>query len=132
LNFITTLTYTTLPVSGNIDFVFRRQDANNYWVMRVAPDGTLRYIEVIAGVENNRGSSAAGYVTNGTRITLVLDGTQMRVWKNHAQGLYYGSVSNFAASTAGRFVVPSGAVVSNAYVHYRDLPASFMQHVTAS
>ena len=122
----------TAPSSGNLDIVFRKQDANNKWILRVNSAGALAVIEVIAGVENSRTSSAGGYITTATRIMMVADGVRIVPYKTYTQGPIYSSASNFQSATGGDIALGTGGVVTDLHIHYRDIPASLQAEINAS
>lgn len=65
--------YTLTAATGvTQELKFRIQDASNYWVVRMDQAGsTMKLIEVVAGVETERSSSAQTW-TNGTSYRIVV------------------------------------------------------------
>lgn len=117
-------TTTTLDGSASHIIGFRRQDATNYWWVQVNSSGAFNLWEQIAGVNNLRGSTGGGTVTNGHRIVMVLDGTTIKGYSNNVLRWTYSSASNFALSTAG-VVIQLGAagVLSDLVAWPRDISA---------
>ena len=122
----------TAPSSGNLDVVFRKQDANNKWILRTTSAGALQIIEVVAGVENLRSGTAGGYIATGTRVMLMADATRIATYKAYAVGANYGSASNFQSATDGEVSLGTGGVVADLHIHYRDIPASLQAEINAS
>ena len=100
---------TTLPSSGNLDIEFRRQDDSNKWIARVSSAGALSLIEVVAGGETSRASTPAA-ISNGERLVIIADDTDIWLSANDAVAGSYASASNFSNDTGGKIVFASGAV----------------------
>jgi hypothetical protein len=94
-------TITTLPSAGTIDLEFRKQDADNYWQLVIASDGSLTLNEVVTGVATSRGTGAAASIANGQKIKVLANGQTIKVYANDALKITYASASNFATATAG-------------------------------
>lgn len=111
-------TVTTRPSSGNLDFHFRKQDASNYWLVRINSSGDIALFEVVAGVETQRSATASGVIANGDRVGIICDTTSIRVMEGATGGLsdsriLYSSASNFAtATTAVLASLGTGGAVS--------------------
>lgn len=86
----------TLPSAETIDIYFRKQDFQNYWLLRVSPTATVLR-EVVAGVETLRGSTSTP--TTG-KYRSIADGTTISVYDDNAQLFSYASASNFQNETA--------------------------------
>lgn len=106
-------TVTMLSALGNIDVLFRVQDASNYWICRTNSSGDISLQEVVAGSATQR-SNTAGVVANGHRIVIIADGTTIKVYSNNTLRITYASATNFATATAGEVdALGTGGVVSD-------------------
>lgn len=109
-------TVTTLPSSGTIQIAFRRQDANNYWLLEVTSGGTLNLREVVSGTPTTRANTS---VANGDRAQVLADDVNMRLIRlrsdgTHANSSLYTSASNFKTQTAGEILsLGTGGAVSD-------------------
>ena len=88
----------------------RRTDASNGWIVRMSQAGsTIKLIEVVAGVETERASTAQTW-TNGTayRVVVICDGTTITPYvANVAKTGYASASTNQSATTA--YVDTAGA-----------------------
>lgn len=84
-----------------IYFRFRIQDATNYWDIVLFADGRFYLREIVGGGTTNRGTTAAGAVTNGSRITLNLNGPTIKGYVGTSLKWTYASAINFQTETDG-------------------------------
>ena len=78
-NAFTEVTWTPAS-SETLNIIFRRTDASNYWTIRCAQSGTVKIIEVTAGAETERASSAQTFTVGSQyKIIAVHDGSVIRV-----------------------------------------------------
>jgi hypothetical protein len=97
----TRIEYTAaLPVSGNIDLFFRKQDATNYWRVAVGSTGNFTLLEVVAGAGTTRGT-ANGVMSSGHRVVIIATGSVITGYSNGVLRWTYSSASNFATATTG-------------------------------
>jgi hypothetical protein len=93
-------TVAALPVSGNIDLFFRKQDATNYWRVAVGSTGNFTLLEVVAGAGTTRGT-ANGVMSSGHRVVIIATGSVITGYSNGVLRWTYSSASNFATATTG-------------------------------
>ena len=93
---------------------FRAQDANNYWRVDVAADGSMALQEVVDGTPTSRGTAAASSIANTQRILVRADGTTIKVFANNVAVITYATATNFATATAGKLLaLGTGGAISN-------------------
>jgi len=97
-------TVTTLPSSGSIDFRFRIQDADNYWQVAIAADGSCALNQVTAGTPTARRTGTG--VVNGNRIAIRLTASNISVWNK------YTVIGGDAYTTTALNTLTAGALVS--------------------
>jgi len=115
---------TTRPSSGNMDVVFRKTDANNYWICRINSSGDISLQEVVAGVATQR-ANAAGVVTNGHRIIITAFDEVIRGYGNNTLHWTYSSAATSKTATAGELAsLGTGGAVSDLVSWPRVLGAS--------
>jgi hypothetical protein len=102
------VTATTLAASQVVKF--RVQDANNYWAVNVAADGSFTLSEVVAGTPTTRGTAAASSIANGQRLGIIADAATIRVLANDVSKIYYTGATNFQTATAGSVSIGTGAI----------------------
>lgn len=115
---------TSLPTNtgDSVSYVFRRQDASNYWRITLTKDAgatcTISLDEIVAGVSTQRGSSASTVAANDW-ITIIPFGSTIWITEGAAGGVFttritYASATNFATETAYLWqTIPTGAAVSD-------------------
>lgn len=109
---------TTRPSSGTIDYHFRKQDASNYWLLRINASGDMQLFEVVGGIETQRQPTASGMITSGDRVGIICDGATIRVMEGAPNLLtdariIYNTASSFQTATNAELVsVGTGGVVS--------------------
>lgn len=115
---------TALPTNTGdaISYIFRKQDANNYWRVTLTKDAgatcTISLDEVVAGVSTQRGSSASTVAANDW-IGILPYSTTIRVVEGAAGGtqttrITYASASNFSTQTAYEWqTIPTGATIAD-------------------
>ncbi len=99
-DFFAEFVVTTLPSSGQIEFWFRIEDANNYWSVTIDSSGDLDLDEVVASTPTQRGTAAA-VVANGERVCISVVNETIQVFDAASRRIQYTSASNFKAKTAG-------------------------------
>lgn len=108
-NGIIEFTVDTLPVGGQIEVSFRKQDSSNYWQLTINGLGDLELDEVVAGSATQRFFDSA-LVANGSRVVCHFFGDDIHVSGNN----FYGSATNFQTGTSGEYITAgSGGVISN-------------------
>lgn len=90
-------TVTTLPSALVLDVHIRKQDATNYWEIRLDTTGNLYLTEVVAGVRTQR--AATGGTANGHRVVIIAEGTTIKGYSNNTLRWTYSSAANFATAT---------------------------------
>lgn len=131
-NTLVEFTATTLPSAGYIDLFFRYQDDNNTWVAEVAADGTFELWEVVGGVWASRGATAAGVVTNGTRVVILADGTTIVGYSGNTERWSYSSASNFQSETSGELdTLGTGGAVSDIVSWPRTISGAALTYLEA-
>jgi hypothetical protein len=113
-NCIIEFTVTTLTVSGTTNLYFRKQDAGNYWRIRISTAGDFALWEVVNGDVGTQRATAPAVVSSGHRIVIIADGTTIRGYTNNVLHWTYSSASNFAIATAGELTsLGTGGVISD-------------------
>lgn len=128
-------TVTTLPPSGQIEFVFRRQDASNYWQVTVDSSGNLDLDEVVEGVATQRGTSS-GVIVSGDRILIYAENDAINIKEHNGSAaavptrITYTSASNFQLATVGELLtLPASAVVSDIIAWPTVVPSTAYQAI---
>lgn len=118
-------TVTTKPSSGNIEIEFRKQDANNKFLLQI--NGTsFTLFRYDAGVPTQLGTYTTT-VNNGDRFALLMNtaSNEIRVMFNRTSRISTGSQTAYAASTDGGFSsFGVGGVVSDTRIFDRNLSSS--------
>ena len=105
----------TRPSSGNIDVLFRIQDASNYWILRITSAGAIQLIEVVATSPTTR-ASGAGIVTGNRIICYAIDDDIVVNGGGVGDiGIFtYASATNFKTETAAELDdTGTGGAVTN-------------------
>ena len=93
-DFVMQVTITSEPSAGDNDFIFRRQDADNYWLRRITSTGDVELYEVVATVPTLRGSGAGAFALGETCTMIVVDETII-IYSDASTEITYASAVNF-------------------------------------
>ena len=108
------LTWKVTVLANGQQMAFRMQDANNYWRLDVAADGSMALQEVVSGIPTSRATGAAGSVLNGCPVEIVARDNVIRFLVNGSVVGYWTSANNFKTATAGKLLASgTGGTVSN-------------------
>ena len=91
----------TAVAAETVELSTRRTDDNDRWIVRGSQSGsTVKLIEVVGGVETERGSAAQTWTaTTAYRIIVGQDGANMRVYVADVFKFAYASASTNATAT---------------------------------
>lgn len=119
-DFILKFTVTAVPSVNHISIFFKKKDANNLWELRIINSGVVQLYESVAGVFTNR--SNGGAVVNGSVVTIIADGANIRAFVGTTQAWSYTNAYNFLRETAAELnSLGTGGVVSDVQVFKRYL-----------
>lgn len=90
-----------VPSAGSMVFLFRRQDANNHWSIRITAAGALTLRETVASAGTTRGTSATA-VQDGDRITITAEGQQIDIYINSSLVISYATAATFTSETVAQ------------------------------
>jgi hypothetical protein len=107
--------FTANIVSGYFDVIFRKQDSNNNWFVRINDDGSITIQERIAGTPNTRATAAAGSVANGNRVTIDVKDNFIHVIADEGSKTFYTS-SSMSGNTSGSISIPFSSYPSDMYI----------------
>jgi len=132
-NCLATFTLDSLP-STNLDINFRKQDASNYWQLRVTSAGAFQLNKIVAGTPTTMGSIATCQAAD--HLQLIADGSDMILHRQRGTGTGDASSaqvtdSAFASSASGDVALGGGAM-SNLAFWPRVLTGSALAWVNAA
>jgi hypothetical protein len=93
-------TVVTLPSAGAIEYIFRKQDAQNYWLLSIATTGIVTLYEVVNNTPTSR-AVGGDPITNGQSLVIIANGQVIQSWLNSVKKIDYTSATNFATATSG-------------------------------
>jgi hypothetical protein len=95
----------TLPSVANAEVVIRRQDANNYWFIRVTSAGDIGLYEVVGGAGAVQRGLAAGTLSNGVIISIRAEQATIAALLNGRETQWsYELADNFYTETDGEII----------------------------
>jgi hypothetical protein len=86
-----------MPTSGNIDIDLRRQDASNYWRIRVTSAGAVQLLDDLGNVR----ATATGTAAANSVVDLIYYGTNGDLFLNGAGKASYSSM-DLLTETSGQ------------------------------